>query len=439
MRYSDADAPAYRTTAETLRVAYWDWAQTPVLPEALTLETVTVKSPNGSITMRNPLHSYHFHTFPFSSAYMRHGVFSAQNHTTRCPTANTAENATAVNSGLATANLKAQVVRAKHFDDPAGNTARFHANNSRQYEVFTTAETFQEMETDYYSKPSFESPHNNVHNAVGCPNGTMYDLNWSAFDPIFMLHHANVDRLIALWQAIYYNSSMYTIEDYEGALFGTAAGAVGGLTPLKPFYDGNGDFHTSESVKNISAFGYTYPELQPATPGGQKASLSPDELSSYVKFRVNALYTDNSTAVPYGGGQVRRYRGPRTAWGKTDGAILGKTWSVSIQVDKGQVTLPATVNCYLGTSLVGMMALLGIPATGVTHSTIPLDKALAMSLADLGDDEGVISFLASLLWFDMQKVSPIPSRSAPNQAQGVRQLVVWCRCVPLSANAPRSM
>lgn len=179
------------------------------------------------------------------------------------------------------------------------------------------------METDHYSKPSFESPHNNVHNAVGCANGTMYDLNWSAFDPVFMLHHANVDRLIALWQAIYYNSSIYTIADYESALYGTAAGTVGGLTPLKPFYDVNGNFHTSESVRNVSAFGYTYPELQPTMPGGEVASLSPDELSSYVKFRVNALYTDNTTtAVSYGSGRVRRFRGPRRAlWedGRGDG------------------------------------------------------------------------------------------------------------------------
>lgn len=267
------------------------------------------------------------------------------------------------------------------------------------------------METDYYSKPSFESPHNTVHNAVGCPNGTMYDLNWSAFDPVFMLHHANVDRLIALWQAVYYNSSIYTIADYEPALYGTAAGNVGVLTPLKPFYDASGNFHTSESVRNISVFGYTYPELQPMMPGGQVASVSPDELSSYVKFRVNALYTDNSTtATSYGGNTGRRFRGPRRARETAKGVIVSKTWSVAIQVDKAQIPLPSTVKCYLGTSLVGTMALLGIPATGLTHSTIPMDGALAVSLAALGDDEAVLEFLAQYLRFEVQKVSlPFPA------------------------------
>jgi tyrosinase len=263
------------------------------------------------------------------------------------------------------------------------------------------------METDHYSRPSFESPHNNVHNAVGCADGTMYDLNWSAFDPVFMLHHANVDRLIALWQAIYYNSSIYTIADYESALYGTAAGLVGDLTPLKPFYDVTGNFHTSESVRNISIFGYTYPELQPTMPGGELASVSADELSSYVKFRVNALYADNlTTAASSGSTSARRFMGPRKAQGTAaEGVIVNKTWSVVIQVDKAQMPLPATVDCYLGASLAGTMALLGIPATGVTHSTVPLDRALAVSLADLGDDEAVLEFLAQSMRFEVHKVS----------------------------------
>lgn len=70
-------------------------------------------------------------------------------------------------------------------------------------------QAIQERETTLYNKSSFESPHNHVHDSVGCMcgDGTMYDLNGSAFDPIFMLHHANIDRLIALWQTVYYNAS----------------------------------------------------------------------------------------------------------------------------------------------------------------------------------------------------------------------------------------
>jgi tyrosinase len=42
-------------------------------------------------------------------------------------------------------------------------------------------------------------PHNNVHGSVGTPYGFMGDF-MSPVDPVFWLHHANVDRLWWLWQ-----------------------------------------------------------------------------------------------------------------------------------------------------------------------------------------------------------------------------------------------
>jgi tyrosinase len=45
-----------------------------------------------------------------------------------------------------------------------------------------------------------QSPHNDVHNAVGGPTGWMSDPQTAAQDPIFWLHHANIDRLWWLWQ-----------------------------------------------------------------------------------------------------------------------------------------------------------------------------------------------------------------------------------------------
>lgn len=39
--------------------------------------------------------------------------------------------------------------------------------------------------------------HDNIHGWVG---GTMADVNWAAYDPIFWAHHAMVDRLWRIWQ-----------------------------------------------------------------------------------------------------------------------------------------------------------------------------------------------------------------------------------------------
>ncbi len=43
------------------------------------------------------------------------------------------------------------------------------------------------------------SPHNHVHVSVGGPQGFMYDPTLAALDPIFWLHHANIDRLWEVW------------------------------------------------------------------------------------------------------------------------------------------------------------------------------------------------------------------------------------------------
>ena len=42
------------------------------------------------------------------------------------------------------------------------------------------------MATDGQGGYNFESPHNTVHNDIGCgnPSGHMTNLGWSAFDPI---------------------------------------------------------------------------------------------------------------------------------------------------------------------------------------------------------------------------------------------------------------
>jgi len=56
---------------------------------------------------------------------------------------------------------------------------------------------------DYYSAQSAIeiSPHNMVHGDVGGASGWMSYIDMAAQDPIFYLHHANIDRLWDLWLA----------------------------------------------------------------------------------------------------------------------------------------------------------------------------------------------------------------------------------------------
>lgn len=107
---------------------------------------------------------------------------------------------------------------------------------------------------------SLETLHNPIH--VNNWPGHMSPASVSAFDPMFWLHHANVDRQMALYQAVFPSSYVeackastptYTIEEGE---------MLDANSPLTPFHrTAAGDWWTSANSRNIEEMGYTYPEL----------------------------------------------------------------------------------------------------------------------------------------------------------------------------------
>ena len=107
-----------------------------------------------------------------------------------------------------------------------------------------------------------EMVHNALHGLVG---GThtygMSTLDYSAFDPLFMVHHSSVDRLWKIWQ---------TLQKLRHKPFNFARCAGRDLTkPLEPFsYDSvNTDLVTRansrpEQVFDSDKFHYHYDNLQ---------------------------------------------------------------------------------------------------------------------------------------------------------------------------------
>lgn len=81
------------------------------------------------------------------------------------------------------------------------------------------------------------SPHNNVHVAVGGGDGWMIDPTTAALDPIFWLHHCNIDRLWEKWirQTTPVQRSNPTVKTWTGEPFSfyDAAKKVVKLTPGK--------------------------------------------------------------------------------------------------------------------------------------------------------------------------------------------------------------
>lgn len=91
---------------------------------------------------------------------------------------------------------------------------------------------------------SFQSQVNGVHGAVHVrTGGDMQSVPSAAFDPIFYLHHANIDRLWAQWQVT-----------HPGAL--PASEATSQLEPFnRPF---STQWRTGADVESTDALGYRY-------------------------------------------------------------------------------------------------------------------------------------------------------------------------------------
>ncbi|MEC4817015.1 MAG: tyrosinase family protein [Scytonema sp. PMC 1069.18] len=151
----------------------------------------------------------------------------------------------------------------------------------------------QQVETTYsdYSI-ALENPHNGLHGWVG---GTMGQVPYAAFDPIFWAHHCNVDRLFAEWQTAHPNI-IPTNEFYNGRLIWT--------TPLTPF-----DV-TTEEIWNIQQLGYDYltAEVQPRVSTASEkfgnapvvefslASIEPNFKKAKIEF-YNMLHPRSSCEI----------------------------------------------------------------------------------------------------------------------------------------------
>lgn len=80
----------------------------------------------------------------------------------------------------------------------------------------------------------------------------MQNVPSAAFDPIFYMHHCNIDRITAMWQTL-----------HEGVWFENDVLAERELYPFRgPKLDGEIDYFTSNDVRDWTRFGYQYEILE---------------------------------------------------------------------------------------------------------------------------------------------------------------------------------
>jgi tyrosinase len=108
-----------------------------------------------------------------------------------------------------------------------------------------------------------QTPHNVVHDAVGGPGGWMSDPDRAAADPIFWLHHSNIDRLWHQWSSAGHRAP--TDHRWTGHRFA--------------FFDAHGNrVHKSgaEIIDTVGQLGYTY-EGVPAAHAAPAGESVPEE------------------------------------------------------------------------------------------------------------------------------------------------------------------
>ncbi|KAF9560844.1 tyrosinase [Agrocybe pediades] len=259
---------SWKTAAANLRQPYWDWAANAVPPaEVISLTKVTITGPNGTrISVDNPLYHYRFH--PIDPSFYR--PFNQWQTTLRQPNS-TRPTATDNVSRLRSVLSSAQ-------EDITMST----------YSMLTRVHTWSAFSSHTVgdggsSSNSLEAVHDGIHVSVG-GNGHMSDPAVAAFDPIFFLHHCNVDRMLSLWSALNPGVWVAKGDSQDGSFTMAAEIPVDATTPLTPFWNAKNSFWISSTTQDTTKLGYTYPEFNGLDMGNT------DAVKTAIGNIVNRLY-----------------------------------------------------------------------------------------------------------------------------------------------------
>jgi len=164
----------------------------------------------------------------------------------------------------------------------------------------------------------------------------MTDVGYAAFDPIFLLHHTNVDRLGVMWQAIYPNSFLQPAREGGGSWTLVPGQTLNAATPLLPFHGKDGrTAWSSNTARYAKTFGYAYPDVKDWTFTGTNAAA---RLAASVTARVNQLYN------------IRARSTKRSIRGATlEARAVSREWTVAVSAPNAALAGTSyTVLLFLG-------------------------------------------------------------------------------------------
>jgi tyrosinase len=187
---------------------------------------------------------------------------------------------------------------------------------------------------------SIESIHDAIHGLTGS-GGHMTYIDYSAFDPIFWLHHAMIDRTFALWQVL--NPDSYVVpQPSKYKTYASPAGSTQDInTPLTPFHNStSGTFWNSQTARFTETFGYTYAET------ANSNGLSSDQMKTQVTAAINTLYGATAPAATRPKAK-RSHNSTDDSLGPAKGATY-REWIANIVVRKNALLTPFFIHIFLG-------------------------------------------------------------------------------------------
>ncbi|KAE9365727.1 Di-copper centre-containing protein [Stipitochalara longipes BDJ] len=321
----------YLAAAKAFRLPFWDWARPdlPVFPdEATDSDVVRVVMPeelrkvydnlkketDGSVEIPNPLYAYKFQE-GVKEIFKVHGLST----TTRYHSARTLTKQSPADEKKALISSLTPYTRDVNQQLPVeGNLRERVVYLIKSYEIFDQVSHNQwdpkRVPAIIGGKPnkvigqgfgSFEDIHNTLHVLVGGSGvdsqglqrtGHMRSVPISAFDPIFWLHHTNIDRLVSIWEGLHADpskpESWVTTKKSDNGSWVTLEGDDEDLdTPLAPFYKDKDNFWTSDDVRDTTKFGYAYPETK------SWSFANADDYRKDIEQKLRDLYPSGSLAT----------------------------------------------------------------------------------------------------------------------------------------------
>ncbi|KAJ5173461.1 uncharacterized protein N7500_001392 [Penicillium coprophilum] len=300
-QFSEAHQASWREQAESWRLPFWDWARNGRVPDLAKYPTITVPRPEGgSIRINNPLFQFRMptdkpmrsegvgteNTWENDTEQEEYKNFGNAIGTSRWPDE---EDQNPRSEGWRHGVVNNRKV-ADAFNSHEGYNNKNHGPAAEMvYRLLTvpmdyttfasTNPTSKDQKVDEDLNIEYGALHLSMYcalhlvaqntNKLGSHGwtgaaGHMGNVPVASFDPLFFLHHCNIDRLFAIWQALNPDKWMNNIPADNATIrdsFGKEH-IVDGNTPLQPFRrDAEGNYWTPEAVRFPSNLGYSYPEL----------------------------------------------------------------------------------------------------------------------------------------------------------------------------------